>query len=36
VWTAYGAGYVFIPLVLPVLGLWWLRGRGVVQGTRRG
>jgi hypothetical protein len=28
VWSAYGAGYVCIPLVLPVLGLWWLR-RGV-------
>jgi NhaP-type Na+/H+ and K+/H+ antiporter len=25
VWSLYGQGYVFIPLVLPVLGLWWLR-----------
>lgn len=25
VWSDYGAGYVFIPLVLPVVGLWWLR-----------
>jgi len=25
VWSLYGMGYVFIPLVLPVLGLWWLR-----------
>ena len=25
VWSAYGRGYVFLPLVLPVLGLWWLR-----------
>ena len=25
VWSFYGRGYVFIPLVLPVLGLWWLR-----------
>ncbi|MET0726659.1 MAG: hypothetical protein ABWY36_09955 [Leifsonia sp.] len=24
VWTAFGAGYLLIPLVLPVLGLWWL------------
>ncbi|MET0974084.1 MAG: hypothetical protein ABWX82_00270 [Leifsonia sp.] len=24
VWTLYGAGYLFIPLVLPILGLWWL------------
>lgn len=25
VWSAYGRGYLFIPLVLPVLGLSWLR-----------
>ena len=25
VWTAFGRGYAFIPLVLPVLGLLWLR-----------
>jgi hypothetical protein len=25
VWSGYGAGYGFVPLVLPVLGLWWLR-----------
>lgn len=25
VWSGFGAGYVFIPLVLPVVGLWWLR-----------
>jgi len=24
VWSFYGMGYVFIPLVLPFLGLWWL------------
>lgn len=24
VWSAYGMGYLFIPLVLPVLGMWWL------------
>jgi hypothetical protein len=24
VWSSYGAGYGFIPLVLPVLGLWRL------------
>jgi hypothetical protein len=28
VWSGYGAGYGFVPLVLPVLGLWWLRGVG--------
>lgn len=25
VWSAFGKGYLFIPLVLPVLGLLWLR-----------
>lgn len=24
VWSWFGAGYVFIPLVLPFIGLWWL------------
>jgi hypothetical protein len=24
VWSVYGAGYLFIPLVLPVLGMLWL------------
>lgn len=24
VWSGFGEGYVFIPLVLPVIGLWWL------------
>ena len=24
VWSFFGRGYVFIPLVLPFLGLWWL------------
>jgi hypothetical protein len=27
VWSAFGAGYLFIPLVLPVLGILWLRRR---------
>ncbi|MFF5208294.1 hypothetical protein [Streptosporangium sp. NPDC000396] len=27
VWSGYGSGYVFIPLVLPVLGLYWLLRR---------
>ncbi len=30
VWSGYGSGYGFVPLVLPVLGLWWLTR------TRRG
>ena len=25
VWSDYGAGYGFVPLVLPFVGLWWLR-----------
>ena len=25
VWSGYGSGYGFVPLVLPVLGLYWLR-----------
>ena len=24
VWSAYGIGYGFVPLVLPFVGLWWL------------
>ena len=24
VWSAFGQGYGYVPLVLPVLGLWWL------------
>lgn len=24
VWSVFGMGYLFIPLVLPWLGLWWL------------
>jgi hypothetical protein len=28
VWSGFGIGYAFVPLVLPALGLWWLsRGR---------
>jgi hypothetical protein len=28
VWSLYGIGYGFVPLVLPVLGLLWLRRAG--------
>jgi cytochrome bd-type quinol oxidase subunit 2 len=28
VWSDFGMGYGFVPLVLPVLGLWWLRVSG--------
>ncbi|MFI7440533.1 hypothetical protein [Nonomuraea indica] len=27
VWSAYGKGYLFIPLVLPLIGLYWLLRR---------
>ncbi|MFP5335519.1 MAG: hypothetical protein ACLGIV_09410 [Actinomycetes bacterium] len=30
VWSRFGAGYGYVPLVLPVIGLWWMRR------TRRG
>ncbi len=25
VWSHFGSGYGYVPLVLPVLGLWWFR-----------
>ncbi|MFC5379711.1 hypothetical protein [Aquipuribacter nitratireducens] len=28
VWSDFGLGYLLIPLVLPFLGLWWLRRTG--------
>jgi hypothetical protein len=28
VWSGFGSGYGFVPLVLPVVGLWWLRWTG--------
>jgi hypothetical protein len=38
VWSAFGRGYGFVPLVLPVLGLLWLRrvGRTAPPGTPAG
>ncbi len=24
VWSLFGIGYVFVPLVLPIVGMWWL------------
>ncbi|WP_419993498.1 hypothetical protein [Streptomyces boninensis] len=24
VWSDYGMGYLFLPLIVPVIGLWWL------------
>lgn len=31
VWSTYGRGYLFIPLVLPFVGLWWLRAPRQVE-----
>jgi len=31
VWSGYGRGYGFVPLVLPVLGLLWLRSTPVAE-----
>jgi cytochrome bd-type quinol oxidase subunit 2 len=38
VWSAFGRGYGFVPLVLPVLGLLWLRqvGRTAPPGAPAG
>ncbi|RBY80932.1 hypothetical protein DQ238_07820 [Geodermatophilus sp. TF02-6] len=33
VWSGYGQGYLFVPLVLPVVGLWWLRRSRRAQGA---
>jgi hypothetical protein len=32
VWSGFGAGYGFVPLVLPLVGLWWLRRTGSSAG----
>ena len=32
VWSQFGAGYGYVPLVLPVVGLWWLL-RGAQEPT---
>ena len=34
VWSGYGSGYGFVPLVLPVLGLLWLRRWARRPGTQ--
>lgn len=33
VWSDYGRGYLFIPLVLPLVGLWWLRRTAAAAAT---
>lgn len=34
VWSDYGIGYAFVPLVLPFVGLWWLRRHAPGPGVR--
>ena len=36
VWSHFGQGYGYLPLVLPVLGLWWLRRNTVRTDAARG
>ena len=36
VWSYYGAGYLFIPLALPVTGILWLRRAGARDGAPDG
>lgn len=31
VWSHFGSGYGYLPLVLPFVGLWWLRRAGQAQ-----
>lgn len=33
VWSVFGRGYLFIPLVLPLFGIWWLRTHRPVEVT---
>jgi hypothetical protein len=37
VWSDFGKGYGYVPLILPILGLWWLTyvGRRARAGTTR-
>ena len=35
VWSDFGAGYGFVPLVLPVAGLWWLTRRDLARQSTR-
>ncbi|WP_251050724.1 MULTISPECIES: hypothetical protein [unclassified Microbacterium] len=35
VWSLFGRGYLFIPLVLPVFGIWWLRTHRPVESDSR-
>jgi cytochrome bd-type quinol oxidase subunit 2 len=32
VWSAFGRGYLYIPVILPLVGLWWLHRTRSVPG----
>lgn len=34
VWSGFGSGYGFVPTVLPLLALWWLRAVDRTRATR--
>ena len=34
VWSWYGMGYLFVPAVLPIVGLWWIRRTARVDAER--
>jgi hypothetical protein len=36
VWSGYGSGYGYIPLVLPFVGLWWLRRTRAISAVSDG
>jgi hypothetical protein len=36
VWSFFGRGYLFIPLVLPLLGMWWLARHSPARAGRIG
>lgn len=36
VWSSFGAGYLFIPLMLPFVGLWWIRHTAPGSATAQG
>jgi len=33
VWSGFGVGYALIPLILPIVGLWWLRRERLKGGS---
>ncbi|WP_051510015.1 hypothetical protein [Intrasporangium oryzae] len=33
VWSHFGSGYGYVPLVLPIVGLWWIRRTSAASST---